>query len=104
MSQSKIGQFSLFYIIFLLIMGAAIAIFSSDKFGAGIFIVLISMSLLIMEAMPESKENKEQPKNLYFDLNNTGEETTRRFVAKCVVAMIISMVIISIPSMIKYFF
>lgn len=107
MSQSKIGQFGLINIVFLLILGTVIAILSSNKFEAEIFIVLVSMSLVIMEAMPESKEgkeNEEQPKILYFDLNNTGKETTIRFVAKCVAVMIISMAITSIPPMIKYFF
>lgn len=105
MSKSGTRQFDLSNVAFLLIFGLIIAVFSSNKFEAGLFVLLVSFGLVIMEIIPENSKNEGESKILYFDLSVSKDQAAKsKFIAKCFGAMIVGTTVTSIPPIIKYLF
>lgn len=87
---------------FLLIFGALIAWLSGSKWEAALFVLVASLGIVVFGALPP-KESENEPNILYFDLSAMEGQTRTISYAKYFAGMTIAIIIMSIPSILKYF-
>ncbi|MEK7115555.1 MAG: hypothetical protein AAB858_01840 [Patescibacteria group bacterium] len=89
--------------IFLICTGILVAWLSYGKWTTLIFVLVVSFLIVVFGALPP-KESAGEPNVLYFDLSAKEGQTKTTTYKKYFVGMLVALVMISIPSIVRYYF
>ncbi len=105
MSQPKLSdkQALAVSITFLLIVGTLVALITVNKWEAALFVLVTSFGIVVFGVLPP-KESEEKSDIVYFNLSAEAGQSRTTTYKKYFIGMTIALVVICIPSVVKYYF